>query len=241
MGLVLLINRPDYRLATDRKVLKRDEATVIEHITHAYGRAQGEIASTLRNLQSVCAKGAEDAYRTGLAKAEREAAELWTLVEVERLALLKSMQPALAEMVVDALSLLAKGLDREALMARAVELFQGSLRGVSWARLRVHPDAVRVAEDALLELSRQTGLGKLARVVADDSLPEDGCVLESDLGRVDASLDTQLQAIRGAAAEAARRMVVPTGDSLPVGDSLADRSVVADRSVDAASARGTRL
>jgi type III secretion protein L len=92
-------------------------------------------------------------------------------------------------------------------MARAMELFQSSLRGASWARLRVHPYAARVAEDALLELSRNTGLGKLARVIADDSLPEDGCVLESDLGKVDASLSTQLQAIRVAAADAARRMV----------------------------------
>jgi type III secretion protein L len=207
MGLVFLIDRPDYRLATDRNVLKRGEATVIEHITNAYVRAQGEIASTLRNLQSVCAKATEDAYHTGLAKAEHDAAERWTLVEVERLALLQSMQPALAEMVVDALSLLAKGLDREALMARAMELFQGSLRGVSWARLRVHPDAVQVAEDALLEFSRNTGLGKLARVIADESLPQDGCVLESDLGKVDASLGAQLQAIRTATAEAARQMV----------------------------------
>lgn len=207
MGLVLLIDRPDYRLATDRNVLKRGEATVIEHITHAYVHAQGEIASTLRNLQSVCAKATEDAYRKGMTKAEHDAAERWTFVEVERLALLKSMQPALAEMVVDAVTLLAKGLDREALMARAMELIQGSLRGASWARLRVHPDAVRVAEDALLELSRNTGLGKLARVVADAFLPEDGCVLESDLGKVDASLSTQLQAIRAATAEAARRMV----------------------------------
>ncbi len=209
MGLVFLINRPDYRLATDRNVLKRDEATVIEQITHAYVRAQGEIVSALRNLQGVCAKATEDAYRSGLAKAEREAAERWTRVEVERLALLKSMQPALAEMVVDALSLLAKGLDREALMGRAVELLQGSLRGVSWARLRVHPAAVQAAEDALLELSRKTDLGKLARVMGDESLPEDGCVLESDLGRVDASLTTQLEAIRAATAEAARRMVIP--------------------------------
>jgi type III secretion protein L len=207
MGLVLLIDRPDYRFATDRNVLKRGEATVIEQITHAYVRAQGEIASTLRNLQSVCAKATEDAYRKGLAKAEHDAAERWTLAEVERLALLKSMQPALAELVAEAVALLAKGLDREALMARAMELLQGSLRGVSWARVRVHPNAVRVAEDALLELSRNTGLGKVARVVADDSLPEGSCVLESDLGRVDASLSTQLQAIRAATSDAASRMV----------------------------------
>jgi len=57
MGLVFLIDRPDYRLATDRNVLKRSEATVIEHITHAYVRAQGEIASTLRNFAERLCEG----------------------------------------------------------------------------------------------------------------------------------------------------------------------------------------
>ena len=99
MGLAFLIDRPGYRLATDRKVLKRNEAAVIEEITQAYVRAQGEINSALANLEKTCTKATEDAYRKGLAKAEQEAARHWTLVEVERLMLLRSMQPALAELI----------------------------------------------------------------------------------------------------------------------------------------------
>jgi type III secretion protein L len=198
VGLVFVINRPGYRVAADRKVLKRGEAAVIEQITDAYARAQGEITDTLDNLESACAKATEDAYRKGLAKAELEAARRWTGVEVERLALLESMRPALAEMVLDAVTRLAKGIDREALMRQALELLQGSLREVSWARLRVHPQMLQAAEAALSDFSRRTGLGPLARVVADETLAPDGCLLESDLGRVDASLDTQIQAIRDA-------------------------------------------
>jgi type III secretion protein L len=198
VGLVFVINRPGYRVATDRKVLKRGEAAVIEQITDAYARAQGEITATLDNLESVCAKATEDAYQKGLAKAELEAARRWSTVEVDRLALLKSMQPALAEMVLDALTRLAKGIDREALMRQALELLQGSLRGVSWARLRVHPQAVQAAQAAVSDFSRRTGLGPLARVVADETLSPDSCLLESDLGSIDASLDTQIRAIRDA-------------------------------------------
>jgi len=198
VGLVFVINRPGYRLAADRKVLKRGEAAVIEQITDAYARAQGEITATLDNLESACAKATEDAYQKGLAKAELEAARRWTVVEVERLALLKSMQPALADMVLDAVTRLAKGIDREALLRQALELLQVSLKEVSWARLRVHPRAVEAAEAAVSDFSRRTGLGPLARVVADETLAPDGCLLESDLRRVDASLDTQIQAIRDA-------------------------------------------
>jgi type III secretion protein L len=202
MGLVFLIDRPGYRLATERKVLKRSEATVVEEITQAYVRARGEINTALGNLEAVCARAAEDAYQKGWAKAAQEAAQRWTLAEVDRVKLLASVQPALAEMVADAVSVLAKGVDREAFMARALEQLQGSLRQASWARVRVHPEAVELAQAALAELQRQTGLGKIARVVADETLSREGCVLESDLGTVDASMDTQLRTICSAIANA---------------------------------------
>lgn len=206
MGLVFLIDRPGYRLATDRKVLKRNEATVIEEITQAYVRAQGEINSALANLEKACTKATDDAYRKGVAKAEQEVTRKWTLAEVERLTLLRSMQPALAEVIVEAVSLLAKDIDRQAFLARALEVLQGSLRTLNWARLRVHPQMVPMAEAALAEFDVQTGLGKLARVVADETLAQDACLLESELGTVDASLSTQLQAIRNAVTDAVRLM-----------------------------------
>jgi type III secretion protein L len=200
VGLVFVIDRPGYRVAADRKVLKRGEAAVIEKITDAYARAQGEITATLENLESLCAKATDDARRKGLAKAELEAARRWTSVEVDRMKMLESMRPALAEIVLDAVTRLAKGIDREALLRQALELLRGSLRAASWARWRVHPEAVGAAEAALSDFSRRTGIGAFARVVADDSIRPDGCVLESDLGSMDASLDTQLEAIRRALA-----------------------------------------
>jgi type III secretion protein L len=212
VGLVFLIDRPGYRLATDRKVLKRNEAVVIEEITRAYVRAQGEINSALANLDKACAKATDDAYRKGLAKAELEAAQKWTLAEVERLVLLKSMQPALAEIIVDAVSLLAQDIDRQAFLLRAIEVLQGSLRTVNSARLRVHPELVPMAEVALSEFEARTGLGRLARVVADETLARDACLLESESGTVDASLATQLQAISNAVTEAVRLMT-PAGAS----------------------------
>ena len=204
MGLVFLIDRPGYRLATDGKVMKRSEAAVIEQITQAYVRAQGEINAALGNLESVCARAAEDAYRKGLTKAAQEAAQRWTLTEVDRARLLASVQPALAAMVADAVAVLAKEIDRDAFIARALELLQSSLRTASWARVRVPPEAVETAESALRKLQSHTGLGMIARVVADESLAHDGCVLESDLGTVDASLDTQLRAICNAIANAGK-------------------------------------
>ena len=202
MGLVFLIDRPGYRVATDRKVLKRDEVAVIEEITRAFVRAQGEINSALANVEKACAKATDDAYRKGMAQAESEAVNRWTLAEVQRRILLKSMQPALSEIIADAVSLLAKDVDRQAFLAKALDALQGPLRSLTWARMRVHPDRVQIAEAALARFDAQTGLGKLARVIPDVTLDQDGCLLESELGTLDASLSTQLAAIRAAVAEA---------------------------------------
>jgi type III secretion protein L len=203
MGVVVLIDRPGYRLAADRKVLKSGEAAVIGKTSEAYILARDQINTALNDLQAVCARARDDARREGLAKAQEEAVKRWTLAEVDRLSLLKSMQPALADIVFEAVSLLAKGIDREAFIARALEVLGASLRDASWARLRVHPAAVPAMQAALAEFDCETGLGTLARITADETLGEDGCVLESDVGTLDASLDTQLRAIRAAISEAA--------------------------------------
>ncbi len=205
MGVVVLIDRPGYRLASDAKVLKASEAALIEKTAQAYVLAQGRINTALRDLEQVQKRVATEAYNEGMAKARKEAARRWTQAELDRLTLLQAMQPALAEVVVEAVTLLANDIDREALFARALEVLRNALRDVSWALLKVHPAAVQEARSALSRFDRQTGLGRIANVVADESLPEGGCVLESELGRVDASLETQLQNIRLAIAEAAGR------------------------------------
>jgi len=207
MGVVVLIDRPGYRLAADRKVLKRSEATVIENTAQAYVRAREQINSVLGDLDEGCARATEEAYQAGLARAQEEAVKRWTFAEIERQALLRSMQPALADVVVEAVSLLAAGLDHEAFMVRALEIVRASLREVSWARLRVHPSAVPAAEAALLELDRETGLGRVAKLVPDDLLSPYGCVLESEHGTIDASLETQLRTIRAAISQAVRETV----------------------------------
>jgi type III secretion protein L len=205
MGLVVLIDQPGYRLAADRKVMKNAEAAVVIDVAQAFSRAQEQIGMALRQVERFTEQTKEQGYRDGLARATQESAQRLMIAEVDRHRLLRSMQTALADVVFDAIALLAKDVDRKALTARAIEVLQGALREASWARIRVHPQAVEAARGALDDFQQQTGLGQLARVIADESLAEDACVIESEFGRIDASLGTQLEAIRGAIAHAVRQ------------------------------------
>lgn len=208
MGLVVLIDRAGYQLCADNKVIKSAEALVIADIAQAFALAQQHITTAIGNVERTCAELAEQGYRKGFESALQAAAQKLAAAEIDRKVLLKSMQPALVDVVLDAVALLVKGFDRKAFLSQALDTLHGSLRNASWARLRVHPQAVATAEEALTEFDRATGLGRLARVTADDTLAVDGCVLETDFGVIDASLDTQLEAIRGAIMSAARELAV---------------------------------
>jgi type III secretion protein L len=212
MGLVVLIDRPGYRLVADRKVIKRDEASIVENVERAYELAQQQIAGAFQQAEDACDRIAAEAYEKGMAAARDEAAQRLAIAELDRHALLNSLRPALAELIVEAVTLIAKDLDRRALLARAFEQLHTSFSDVSWARVRVHPEAADAARAALDELCSETGVGKLARVMPDETLPRDACLFESELGVVDASLDTQLQAIRAAIVQATQRLSVATTD-----------------------------
>lgn len=69
------------------------------------------------------------------------------------------------------------------------------IRNEKQATLRVHPSQaaeVRKTVDSFVKGNEATGL---IEVVADPRLPEDSCVLETEVGVIDASLETQLKAI----------------------------------------------
>lgn len=205
MGLAILIDQPGYRLAADRKVMKSSEASLVIAVAEAYSRAQEQIVMALQQVEQLSAQAKEQGYRDGLARATQESAQRLLIAEVDRRTLLKSMQPALADVVFEAITLLARSVERKAFLARAIEVLQGALRDASWASVRVHPLGAEAARGALDEFQQRTGLGQLARIVPDEAIAEDACVIESEFGRVDASLGTQLEAIRGAIAHAVRQ------------------------------------
>lgn len=81
-------------------------------------------------------------------------------------------------------------------------------------RITMHPDDRALAEEVLPGLMAAIGGGAEAILQVDASLTRGGCVLATDHGRIDASIDRQLDRI----AEA----LVPSGASMSGGEPQAD-------------------
>jgi flagellar biosynthesis/type III secretory pathway protein FliH len=65
-------------------------------------------------------------------------------------------------------------------------------------RVYVAPEAVAATEAVLAEWQREHARIDAPRVTADPNLEAFGCVVESELGRIEAGLTAQLAAVRDA-------------------------------------------
>ena len=137
------------------------------------------------------------------AAVDRESA----LAEVTRL-LVSARVEAEAERAAakDAALVLARKM-AEKIIGRAVALdpaVMGEIAGQALAAsrvrggavvLRVHPDDLAAVERTRPEWLARVAAGANVRVVADASVGRHGCVVETPVGRLDARLETQLDAL----------------------------------------------
>lgn len=78
-----------------------------------------------------------------------------------------------------------------------VERALSHVRGESDVELRVHPDDRQVIDAARPTFEAELG-GARIRVQEDDSVDRGGCILETDMNRVDARVGVQLDSLRAA-------------------------------------------
>ena len=109
----------------------------------------------------------------------------------------------------DAAIVLARKM-AEKIVGRAVELDEGVMRQIAAqalaaakperdsVRLRVHSDDLAAFGAGRAEWLAEIGVQAEVRLVADDSVGRCGCIVETAVGRVDARLDTQLEALERA-------------------------------------------
>ncbi len=153
----------------------------------------------------------EQACEAGRAEGERQAALAWHERQaghlVQQADAVRGLHEKLAEVVTSAVERIVHSGDRAALFQRAMRSVQSLSRSATALTLKVHPDDAKAAAEGVQAVEALQTAGLSVDVVADPALPVGSCVFESDLGVVDASLDTQLTALRQAMSRAVQRAV----------------------------------
>ncbi|MDR1906669.1 MAG: HrpE/YscL family type III secretion apparatus protein [Puniceicoccales bacterium] len=138
-------------------------------------------------------RGYDDGYATGKAEMAKQLAEL----AVKNADNVKYLENSVASLVVKALQRIIGEVDRRELIVNIVRQALKAVKNQQEAILKVSPKDSQAVRDNLKEILSD-GVVDYLEVVADSRLKPGTCILETDLGVIDASLDVQVEAIIGA-------------------------------------------
>jgi len=228
----------------DGVIRARDFARLVEAdelLAHAHAERARLLADAREEAQAVLAAAHEEAaslvaeaqasfeaaYRTGLDNGLHDAATQWA---GQALAAAGSTQrklyrqsERLSSIVSMAVERVIEQEDRAGLFRRSLRTIVKLVKDTPLLTMRVHEDDrahAQRAVDALVVAA--AGNAPAIEVLADPALPPGACRFESDQGVIDASLDTQLAALRRAVDRAAGEMADDDGADDPGDDEAAE-------------------
>jgi flagellar biosynthesis/type III secretory pathway protein FliH len=175
----------------------------IGDISRVLQKAQTILAEAHEAAQSIRDRAHADGYTRGTAQAQALCAR--EMVEAQRVALefVEASQRRIVSLSLGILARIAPRLGQGQLVAALLHEALTDVSPEQSLRVLVAPTALEATRAVLDEWQREHALVEAPRVIEDPTLEPFGCVVESDLGRIDAGLDAQFATIGDALTRAA--------------------------------------
>ncbi len=211
-------------------LISEDRDRILEEAHEHAQRILLEAEESASRIISEAQHQFDDAYTRGY-----EAGQLACLTEwneraasaaVEQNRLILSFRERLAGIVGNAVERIVSVSGREAFFERVGSTVQHLIESTNYLKICVSAVDFNTAQTVFSDLEaqlRSNGQGIKIAVECDNALSEGACICESDIGRVDASLSTQMAAIR----EVARQIT-----SVAMRDKALDQNEVSEAVLD---------
>ena len=145
---------------------------------------------------------AETLFETARRKGYQAGLEEWTALSLRATrkadAQLRRERARMAKIVIAAVEKIIPLQDPQGIYKQVLRVLSKSIQAVRYVSVRVCPDEVATAQAAFNELAAGSPFAKLIEVIGDDSVMAGTCLVESDQGIIDLSLNSQINALRTA-------------------------------------------
>ncbi|WXK38294.1 type III secretion system stator protein SctL (plasmid) [Mycetohabitans rhizoxinica] len=207
-GALMTIEQAYAQLEADRRAaIERAEKEAAALISAARDAAQQILDDAKREYEIAAERGYQEGEQRALSEWMERLADL---ANGERRMQVR-MRERLAQIVTVGVEQIVQVQHSDALFERALEVVDRIVEGAAYVRVvvsEVDHDKACVAFERLAARWREMGRPFPLTVVADRQLPAGSCICESDFGSIDASLATQLRAMRTAITRTLKRSLV---------------------------------
>jgi type III secretion apparatus protein, HrpE/YscL family len=193
---MLLVNKPDFALASDRRLVKAAEAATVSTATEIIAAAEAEAARILEEAKAVFESEKKRGFEKGLTDGKMEIAMQKLDLVDSSVAFMESVEQKMADVVMKALkSFVIEIGDREMVLQIVRKTMNAVIRTQRQVTLKVAPELVETVKARIAELRNAYPTVETFDVIDDVRLKGAACILETEAGVADASVETQLAAI----------------------------------------------
>lgn len=198
MGTLFRLNTDFVTPAAGTRILKAEEYGLLLEANALLAAAREKAAATEKAAEEAYERKKEEGYREGLEQGKLEHAEKMMETILSSVEFIEGIEDTLVSVVNQAIRKIIGEMDDKDRIVRIVRTALNSVRGQQKVTVRVAPADEEIVAQALAAMTAGSSGSAFLTIVADARLPRDSCILESELGVVDASLETQLKALENA-------------------------------------------
>jgi type III secretion protein L len=198
MGTLFFLKSGSFSPQPGQKVLKAADYAVLAQAEDIVRLAELEAESIRAAAKEAYEAEKQRGYSDGLEAGKLETAAQMMDTVAAGVDYLAGLETRIVDLVMHALRKIIDGFDDKERVLGLVRKALGYARSQKRVVLRVCPEEAEIVQEHLRDLLRDfPGIGILD-VAPDPRLDKGACVLESELGLIDAGLDVQLANIRKA-------------------------------------------
>lgn len=199
MGSILRITANTIMPAPGQRVLKEADLMVLGQAQSILDLAQDQANQILHDAKATYEEQREQGYLDGKTEGKMEHAEKIMDTVLSSVEFIENIETTLVHVVSQAIRKVIGDLQDSERIVGIVRTALGTVRNQQHVVLRVAPADAEAVSKALAGLLKSSpGEKSFLELVPDARLDRNSCILESELGVVDASLETQLKALENA-------------------------------------------
>ena len=193
---MLLIEKPDYKLDSDRRLVKASEVATVRTADEIIAAAEAEASRIREEAKAAFEEEKKRGYEKGLADGKMEIAMQKLDLVDSSVKFMESVEGKMADIVMKALkSCVVEIGDKEMVVQIVRKTMKAVIRTQRQVTLKVAPEMVESVKERVAALRAEYPTIESLDVVEDPRLKGPACILETEAGVADASVDTQLAAI----------------------------------------------
>ena len=193
---MLLVKKPDFVLATDRRLVKATEMATVRSAEEIIAAAEADAARIREEAKAAFEEEKKRGYEKGLADGKMEITMQKLDLLDSSVAFMEGVEQKMADVVMKALkSFVVEVGDREMVVNIVRKTLNAVIRTQRHVTLKVAPEMVGVVKERVASFRQDYPTVETFDVIEDSRLKGSACILETEAGVADASVETQLAAI----------------------------------------------